>query len=159
MVELLSHFSASLANSMLLLSQTQAKSALALKGIVKLNPAELQQVLPSSSTGDKGTSTSAAISQKERLRAAVRGALGSRHPHEEDISDSQFLGKASSGPSPSLPTSSAPARANQENRTDTESGTLLSEGQELSHNPVDEMYVITTIVVLVGSVLLITNGV
>ena len=34
------------------------------------------------------------MSQKDRLRAVVRGALSSSHPHEEDLSDSQFLGKA-----------------------------------------------------------------
>jgi hypothetical protein len=129
-------FSASLANSMLLLSQTQAKSALALKGIVKLNPAELRQVLPSSSGGGVDASRSAAISHKERLRAAVRGALGSRHPHEADISDSQFLGRATSGPS----SNAAPSKANDDSRNDHEGGTLLAEGQESDHNPVDEMY-------------------
>ena len=130
---LLTHYSpASLANSMLLLSQTQAKSALALKEIVKLNPTELQQVLPSSSEG--GTEKSASSSHKERLRAAVRGALGSRHPHEEDISDSQFLGRATSGPS-----NNALAKANDDSRNDSEGGTLLAEGSESNFNPVDEM--------------------
>jgi hypothetical protein len=122
---------------MILLSQTQAKSALALKGIAKLNPAELQQVFPSTEGKGGGSSTTAAISHKERLRAAVRGALGSRHPHEEDISDSQFLGRATSGPASNAP----PFKANEDDsRNDHEGGTLLSEGQEeSSHNPVDEM--------------------
>ena len=117
---------------MLLLSQTQTRSALALKGIVKLNPGELQQILPSSSEG--GVDASAAVSQKERLRAAVRGALGSHHPHEADISDSQFLGRATSDTSPH-----APSRSDEDSSSNQEAGTLLAEGQESNHNPVDEM--------------------
>jgi len=83
---------APLASSLLLLSQTQAKSAIALKSIVVLNPTELRQILPPSSRECVDANTSAVISQKDRLRAAVRGALSSRHPHEADISDSTFLG-------------------------------------------------------------------
>lgn len=123
-----------LVNSMLLLSQTQAKSALALKSLVKLNPVELQLILPSSSGGGPDASTTATMSHKERLRAAVRGALGSHHPHEADMSDSQFLGRAVSGPS-----SNPPSKANDDSRNDHEGGTLLAEGQESNHNPVDEM--------------------
>lgn len=134
------------------MSQTQAKSAIALKGIVKLNPAELRQVLPPSSRGGDGpdTNASAAISHKERLRAAVRGALGSRHPHEADLSDSQFLGRA---PADAGGAAAAPGRRgngrNDCSRADQEGGTLLTEGQESSpsssshggspSNPVDEM--------------------
>jgi len=81
-----------LASSLLLLSQTQAKSAIALKSIVVLNPTELRQVFPPSSRECVDANTSTVISQKDRLRAAVRGALSSRHPHEADISDSTFLG-------------------------------------------------------------------
>mmetsp|Transcript_9276 Transcript_9276/g.10592 ORF Transcript_9276/g.10592 Transcript_9276/m.10592 type:complete len:621 (-) Transcript_9276:206-2068(-) len=81
-----------LASSLLLLSQTQAKSAIALKSIVVLNPTELRQIFPPSSRECVDANTSTVISQKDRLRAAVRGALSSRHPHEADISDSTFLG-------------------------------------------------------------------
>ena len=63
-----------MANSLLLLSETQAKSALALKRIVKLRPNAL------------------ATLRTNRLRATVRGALNSNT--EADISDSQFLGRA-----------------------------------------------------------------
>lgn len=76
------------------------------------------------------------MSQKERLRAAVRGALGSKHPHEADLSESQFLGdaKATSGDHRSISRS-------EDSRNDQE-GTLLTEGHDSSHsslNPVDEM--------------------
>lgn len=63
-------------SSFLLLSQTQSKSALALKRAVKLRPNLLTMK-----------------SQKERLRATVRGAMDSRR--EADISESVFLGTAS----------------------------------------------------------------
>jgi hypothetical protein len=69
-----------LANSLLLLSQSQAKSALSLKRIIKLRPNALQSVFPNSNHG---------------LRARVRGALSTP---EADISDSAFLGKASKPP-------------------------------------------------------------
>lgn len=138
---------ASLANSLLLLSQTQAKSALSLKGIVKLSAAELQQIFPSSDSDSKSsttTSTSATMTQKDRLRAAVRGALGSRHPHEEDISDSQFLGRATSDPPQSTSksqnaSSPSPTRTGDDQTSDDEKGTLLWEGQDYNHNAVDEM--------------------
>lgn len=134
---------ASLAKSLLLLSQTQAKSALALKGIVKLSSAELQQVFPTMDKDGKSGSRSTAMTQKDRLRAAVRGALGSHHPHEEDISDSQFLGRATTGPLPTsksspIVASDSSIKSENENPHD-DRGTLLSEGQESSHNPVDEM--------------------
>jgi hypothetical protein len=117
-----------------LLSQTQAKSALALKRIVKLSPADLRQVMPSSTDRGSDGGHTAAISHKERLRAAVRGALGSRHPHEEDISDSTFLGRASSGP-----TANVLSSANYVSDNNNEIGTLVSSSHEFSHNPVDEM--------------------
>jgi hypothetical protein len=72
---------ASLANSLLLLSQTQAKSALALKRVIKLRP---------------NTLASTFQTNKNRLRATVRVALN-RKP-EADISDSTFLGRASKPP-------------------------------------------------------------
>ncbi len=135
----------------MLLSQTQAKSAIALKSIVKLKPSELLQILPPSSRDTSENRSSTAISQKDRLRAVVRGALSSRHPHEEDLSDSQFLGRAETE------TRAAKARSpitnneqhkrktnkNSETRNDHE-GTLLTAGQDPlssddSSNPVDEM--------------------
>ncbi|KAG7340600.1 hypothetical protein IV203_024143 [Nitzschia inconspicua] len=129
--------SPSLANSLLLLSQSQARSAIALKSIVKLSPAELRQVLPpSDGEASRITNTaSAALSQKERLRAAVRGALGSKHPHEADLSESQFLGDAT------ISSPNKQSDQSEDSRNDQE-GTLLTEGQESPHNsanPVDEM--------------------
>jgi hypothetical protein len=148
---------ASLASSLLLLSQTQAKSAIALKSIVKLKPSELRQILPPSSRdSSENTHSSAAISQKERLRAVVRGALSSRHPHEEDLSDSQFLGRTEiettgkAGMSTKTRSSithndnKAGRKSNKhdDTRNDHE-GTLLTEEEDLlnidSSNPVDEM--------------------
>jgi hypothetical protein len=131
-------FPVSLSNSMLLLSQAQAKSALALKNIVKLSPAELQQVLPSSST-DGTDAHGASITQKDRLRAAVRGALGSRHPHEADLSDSQFLGSVASESKDPSSQPSSDLQSMDDEGNDHEKGTLLSDGQESTHNPVDEM--------------------
>jgi hypothetical protein len=116
---------------MLLLSQTQAKSALALKNIIKLNPTELHRALPSSDGSSDNTSKP--ISQKDRLRAAVRGALGSRHPHEADISDSQFLGTATSSPP------KHPSKMEDDSKQDEEGETVLPEASDLNHNPVDEM--------------------
>ena len=125
------------------MSQTQAKSALSLKGIVKLSAAELKQIYPSSDSDGKSTSNSSAtMTQKDRLRAAVRGALGSPHPHEEDISDSQFLGRATSDPTeakPSTVSTSSSGKLADEDADDDEKGTLLWEGQDSNHNAVDEM--------------------
>ena len=144
---------APLASSLLLLSQTQAKSAIALKSIVKLKPSELLQILPPSSRDTSENRSSTAISQKDRLRAVVRGALSSRHPHEEDLSDSQFLGRAETEPtgrnaatkarSPLSNNAGRKANKNTETRNDQE-GTLLTAGQDPlsgdnSSNPVDEM--------------------
>ena len=126
---------ASLANSMLLLSQSQAKSALSLKGIVKLSAAELKQLFPSSDTDSQSSGNSVAMSQKDRLRAAVRGALGSRHPREADLSDSQFLG----GTVSDYPQHASIRSADDPTNVDDEKGTLLWDGQESNHNAVDEM--------------------
>ena len=130
---------ASLANSLLMLSQTQVRSAIALKSIVKLNPTELRSVLPSSSGSDAmDAKASAALSHKERLRAAVRGALGSKHPHEADISESQFLGSAKA----SAANANKTTILTRDDADNDQQGTLLTEGQESpsnSANPVDEM--------------------
>ena len=140
---------ASLAETLLLLSQTQAKSAIALKRILKLAPADLRQAFPSSTSSaasiiSNSTNNTAAMSQKERLRAAVRGALGSRHPHEADISESQFLGDASSTVTKNTTQSISAADAATGSREDDgsrteEGGTLLAESQDSDSNPVDEM--------------------
>ena len=128
--------SASLANTIMLLSRTQARSALALKRIVKLSPTDLHQILPSQSdSGGTATSVAHNISHKERLRAAVRGALGSRHPHEADLSDSQFLGRTTACPQGS----NATASNSEDSGGNEEGGTLLSASQDSYHNPVDEM--------------------
>jgi len=144
-----------LTSSLLLLSQTQAKSAIALKSIVKLKPSELHQILPPSSRESPENHSSAAISQKERLRAVVRGALSSRHPHEEDLSDSQFLGRTemeTTGKIVATKTRSSIAHSENKlgwkskNYDDTRNdyeGTLLTEEHDPlkndSSNPVDEM--------------------
>jgi len=110
----------SLSNSLLLLSQSQAKSALALKKFISLQ--------------ESNVVISSALTQKERLRATVRGALG-RHT-EDDISDSIFLGKATNTPNAdTLKESSGSSKENAENVVDS----ALSENNESSQNPVDEM--------------------
>lgn len=116
----------SFAKPMLLLSQTQAKSAIALKKIIQLNPQELNRALPTSDNSLKNTSV--AISHKDRLRAALRGALGSKN-HEADISDSQFLGRATTAPGNYEET--------KHNEVEIESSTP---GEvDMNHNPVDDM--------------------
>ncbi|VEU44967.1 unnamed protein product [Pseudo-nitzschia multistriata] len=138
-----------LASSLLLLSQTQAKSAIALKGIVKLNPAELRQILSPSSRDSGDNPVPAAASHKERLRAAVRGALSS-HPHEADLSDSQFLGSAENETTGKLATTKnrltsvlndskgARKKKNDDIRNDHEGTLLVAEEQNIS-NPIDVM--------------------
>lgn len=126
---LMSPSTASFAKTMLLLSQTQAKSALALKSIIKLSPTALLQALPTSDGTTEGMAKS--LSHKDRLRAAVRGALGSKN-HEADISDSQFLGRAT--PAPSQSKEDVEAKYNED-----EGETVLPGGVDLGHNPVDEM--------------------
>ena len=96
-----------MANSLLLLSQTQAKSALALKRIVKLRPNALSTL------------------RTNRLRATVRGALSSNT--EADISDSQFLGRASTA------TTTTPSQ--QQAATPTSE----QQSEQQQQNPVDEM--------------------
>ena len=84
----------SMARSFLLLSQTQAKTALILKKV-------LQVQNQTSGTGvslsepyvvNKGVAKTNVSSHKDRLRATVRGALEGKT--EADISNSVFLGKA-----------------------------------------------------------------
>lgn len=111
---------------MLLLSQTQAKSAIALKKIIQLHPEELIQALPTSDDSPKHLPTS--ISHKDRLRAAVRGALGSKN-HEADISDSQFLGRATANP----------GNYEETKYNEVEIETSSPVGADTNHNPVDDM--------------------
>jgi len=121
----------SLSNSLLLLSQAQAKSALALKRFLKQHPEGVQR---SSSSGSGDATITSSLSQKERLRATVRGALDTRN--EADISDSVFLGRATSSPakqstqkSNAVPTTEAVSSERPTTTSDTST----------VHNPVDEM--------------------
>lgn len=113
-----------MANSLLLLSQTQAKSALALKRIVK------QQPIPNDDSSTSKNPRPKIITQKDRLRAAVRGALVTRN--EEEMSDSAFLGKATKGPVTA--TAASPA-------IDTGARSNVPPVQPIAvpHNPVDDM--------------------
>jgi hypothetical protein len=121
----------SLCNSLLLLSQNQAKSALVLKRILKQRPSDSQR-LATSTVGGTGAAAAAAAttlssdmsSHKERLRAAVRGAMGQRK--EADMSDSVFLGRASTS-----------ASSTQAKPTTTER--IESKTKPESSNPVDDM--------------------
>jgi hypothetical protein len=121
-----------LSNSLLLLSQAQAKSALALKRFLKQHPEGLQR---SVSPGSGDATITSSLSQKERLRATVRGALDTRN--EADISDSVFLGRATSSP---------PKPQAQKSNTAPNNETVVPERPIVSspdtstmHNPVDEM--------------------
>lgn len=113
-------FVASLSDSLLLLSQSQAKSALALKRFLKQHPEGMQRDLTSDAT------VPSSLSQKERLRATVRGALDTRN--EADISDSTFLGRATSSP---LKPQQQLSVSSPRNATSPETSAI--------HNPVDEM--------------------
>lgn len=104
----------SLSNALLLLSQSQAKSALALKEFLKLQ--------------GNNSVISSALTQKERLRATVRGALVTKK--EADISESIFLGKATKGPD----TVSYPNTAQE-----TKPESTYSSASSHSNNAVDEM--------------------
>jgi hypothetical protein len=117
-----------MAKSLLLLSQTQAKSALALKRVVKLRPNSLLQTKNNkSATGSSSRSTT----HKERLRATVRGVYDNRT--EEDISDSAFLGRATASPS-------NPATAAETRDGDASQSSFRHDDDSSSHNnPVDEM--------------------
>ena len=122
----------SMANSLLLLSQTQAKSALALKRIVK------QQPIPHDSNASNAKNARTKIlTQKDRLRAAVRGALVTRN--EEEMSDSAFLGKATKGPMTGQAGISSPAIETSNFRTVTPPSGGSSSAGQFQHNPVDDM--------------------
>ena len=81
------------------------------------------------------------MSQKDRLRAAVRGALGSKH-HEADLSDSQFLGPSKDSKSSLSSSKPKQARSNHQKDEDTrndQEGTILAPESSSDVNPVDEM--------------------
>ena len=128
-----------MANSLLLLSQTQAKSALALKRIVGQHPA------PHSS--DSKNSRPKVMTQKDRLRMAVRGALVTRN--EKEMSDSAFLGKATKGPMTSTGQSQVPDTASSKSTKSAQSSfsgnnnssavSAPDKGASHTHNPVDDM--------------------
>ena len=106
---------ASMARSFLLLSQTEAKSAMGLKRIMKVRPDSLR----------------AATAQQDRIRETVRGAMNSQP--EADLSESVFLGRAKSdAPKPS-PTKSSSTSGAQ--------GKVKEKEEETSNeiNPIDEM--------------------
>jgi hypothetical protein len=126
------YYAASMARSLLLLSQTQAKSALALKRVVKLRPNSL---LPTKNNKSAtGSSNNRSTTHKERLRATVRGVYDNRT--EEDISDSAFLGRATSA----YP-SNHPAAAAEQRDGDASQSSFRHNDDSNSHNnnPVDEM--------------------
>jgi hypothetical protein len=87
----LSPLTASMRNSLLALSQTQAKTALALKRIIRIRPSASH--FPTMSSSSKSTPGHKPSSHQEQvLREKVRGALSNKS--EEDISQSTFLGRA-----------------------------------------------------------------
>ena len=118
-----------MANSLLLLSQTQAKSALALKRIVKQQPVP-HDINPSNTKNPRPK----ILTQKDRLRAAVRGALVTRN--EEEMSDSAFLGKATKGPMTAQAAVSSPHIDTPSVRASTPNAAAAASSQ---HNPVDDM--------------------
>lgn len=133
---LLKDRSANTAQSLLLLSQTQAKSALALKRILRQQPT-------ANDDGDEGSaknsknykhhagSSNRRLTQKDRLRAAVRGALVTKN--EEEMSESAFLGKATEG--------SALQSSNKSTARQQQAAMATPKINNTTHNPVDDMYV------------------
>lgn len=108
-----------MANSLLLLSQTQAKSALALKRIVKLRPNAL------------------ATLRSHRLRATVRGALDSNT--EADISDSQFLGRATTTNQPQQQPQQQESQPESLKENNAGHSPSMDDDSQQKQNPVDEM--------------------
>jgi hypothetical protein len=111
----------SLSQSLLLLSQSQAKSAQALMDFLKLQ--------------GSNAIISSALTQKERLRATVRGALLTNK--EADISDSMFLGRASKHPETGVPIETEQNLKLSSNNPSMVSSHDTEGDEEL--NPVDEM--------------------
>ena len=113
-----------MANSLLLLSQVQGKSAIALQRAVKLRPNSIFVLTPQKTHNNKD-------GHNDRLRAAVRGALDSRP--EADMSESTFLGKATTGAG--APDSTNHGHTNPSSVETTAAAAAANE----QHNPVDEM--------------------
>lgn len=134
------HKHASLANSFLLLSQTQAKSAIDLKRVLKQQP---KAIVSSTKPGNAGHTTStvpqhAPLQYKDRLRATLRGALDTNNQREADISESMFLGKAATqlaSTNVQHSQSAVPSASNIEVKNAFNSENAVSLGK----NPVDEM--------------------
>lgn len=115
-----------MATSLLLLCQTQARSALSLQRVVNLRPVAVAEIKESS----EGPSSS----QKERLRATLRGALENRP--EEDISNSAFLGKATGGPVSRI---AAGTTRDEASKTATAARGNKTNSSDSTRNPVDDM--------------------
>jgi hypothetical protein len=136
---------ASVANTLLLLSQTQAKSAIALKRVLKLQPKILATLKSSTGYGSEEiisslsattTTTTTTSSQKDRLRATLRGALNTHHQTEADMSESTFLGNVTSQPSSNVVT--VPVTGHQSGSNQKVTDTTKSSISD-NQNPVDEM--------------------
>lgn len=146
-----------MADSFLLLCQTQAKSALALQGVLRVRPNSLFQVNKISDKGEApsnnssrsiGNSSSNGNTQKERLRATVRGALDCHA--EADLSESAFLGKVGTAPADNskLATKAAQGFAksffratstsSNKNQNDPKDSNQ-AEQEKKEGNPIDEM--------------------
>ena len=110
-----------LSNSLLLLSQSHGKSALALKRFLRLHPEGVKQ-------------------QDKAITHAIRGALGTKQ--EADMSDSLFLGRAKTT---STTTTTTPPPSTLATTTTTTPLSTKQEGASLpkTNNPVDDMYVKT----------------
>jgi len=112
----------SLSTSLLLLSQSQAKSALSLKKFIGMQ--------------ENNAIISKALTQKERLRLTVRGALVTNK--EADISDSIFLGKATKG-------QAMDGSKDQKHSNERDSTSLSVPSMNyVAQNPVDEMLKLET---------------
>ena len=114
-----------MANSLLLLSQIQAKSAHGLKRALKLQSNV-------STIFDKHTSQRkqlTPITMKDRLRETVLGALNRNHRTEADISESTFLGRAEANP----------ASGQQQQQRNVESKKNMKDNILDGKNPVDDM--------------------
>eukprot|EP00521_Asterionellopsis_glacialis_P012694 CAMPEP_0195303084 /NCGR_PEP_ID=MMETSP0707-20130614/32216_1 /TAXON_ID=33640 /ORGANISM="Asterionellopsis glacialis, Strain CCMP134" /LENGTH=765 /DNA_ID=CAMNT_0040366531 /DNA_START=148 /DNA_END=2445 /DNA_ORIENTATION=- len=177
--------SMALQKSLLMSSQSQARAALALKRVIK-RPFDVTLVNKKSSTNDtnassaksmsgieggrgksddthtkqqnpttlSGTTTTNKDNHSDRIRATVRGALWTRN--EEDLSESQFLGRATTTPNNSKssqrqhPQSSSAATRNSHEAsssiTNANSSSSLQQSQNKTAattnsyiNPVDDM--------------------
>lgn len=124
-----------MANSLLLLSQTQAKSALALKRIVGQQPTPHD----SKNASDSKNSRPKVLTRKDRLRMAVRGALVTRN--EKEMSDSAFLGRATKDPMTSADSTSAKSTTSVQSSPSANNSSNASSPpiSGTSHNPVDDM--------------------